>query len=116
MKYIISESKLKQFIKDKFDIDFTGKVEEVTSAYSLLNDFDNCVSYVYINRRLNNFGPMYLITMSDKVKILYQKNLETGKDYILTNFCDQLDESDFMDLLSIQPLGLTMEQFIELYL
>ena len=43
MKYLISESRIKKLIKDRFDIDFTGKIEEVTSAYSLLNDFDNCV-------------------------------------------------------------------------
>ena len=49
MKYIISESKLKQLIKDKFDIDFTGKIEEVTSAYSLLNDFDYLDKAIFCN-------------------------------------------------------------------
>lgn len=116
MKYLITESRMKDLIKNRFDIDFSGKIEEVTSAYSLLNYFDECASYVYINRRLNNFGPMYLIDMSDKVKILYQKNLGNGKDWIITNDCTPLDESYFMDLLGIEPLGLTMEQFIEIYL
>jgi len=116
MRYIITESRMKELIRDRFGIDFTGKVEEVTSAYSLLDYFNECGSYVYINRRIDKFGPMYLIDMSDKVKILYQKNLDNGKDWLITNDCDPLDESYFMDLLGIQPLGLTMEQFIEIYL
>jgi hypothetical protein len=116
MKYIITESRIKDLIKDWFNINFTGKVEEVTSADILSDYFNECGSYTYINRRIDKFGPMYLIDMSDKVKILYQKNLDNGKDWIITNDCIPLDESYFMDLLGIEPLGLTMEQFIEIYL
>ena len=116
MKYLITESKLKSIIKDKFGIDFTGDVKEVTSAYGILNYFDECFSYVFLNRRLNNHGPMYLINIDYNFKILYQKNLETGLDWIISNKCDLYDTSDFMDLIGIRPLGITMEQFIDLYI
>ena len=40
MKVLITESKLKTFIKDKFNIDFTGRVEIYPSIYKILNYFD----------------------------------------------------------------------------
>ena len=41
MKYLITESKLKTFIKDKFNIDLTGRVEFEPDSYELLVYFDN---------------------------------------------------------------------------
>jgi hypothetical protein len=118
MKYLITESKLKTFIKDKFGIDFTGDVELDPSLHSLLHDFDVCVSYDSLHRRLNmdNYGPMYLITIDDNFKILYQKNYITGMDWIISNRCDVYEESDFMDLLGIPALGITVEQLLDLYI
>ena len=40
MKYLITESKLKSVIKDKFGLDLTGRVELDPSLYKILNDFD----------------------------------------------------------------------------
>ena len=37
-------------------------------------------------------------------------------DWIISNRCDSYDESDFMDLIGIRPLGITMEQFLNLYI
>ena len=45
MKYLITESKLKTFIKDKFNIDLTGRVEFDPDIYRILNDFDECTDY-----------------------------------------------------------------------
>jgi len=118
MKYLITESKLKSFIKDKFGLDFTGDIELDPNIYKILNDFDECVSYGGLHKRRSsdNYGPMYLITIDDHFKILYQKNYITGMDWIISNRCDSYDESDFMDLIGIRPLGITMEQFLNLYI
>jgi hypothetical protein len=118
MKYLITESKLKSFIKDKFGLDFTGDIELDPNIYKILNDFDECVSYGGLHKRRSsdNYGPMYLITIDDHFKILYQKNYITGMDWIISNGCDVYEESDFMDLLGIRPLGITMEQFLNLYI
>jgi hypothetical protein len=118
MKYLITESKLKTFIKDKFGIDFTGDVELDPSLHSLFHDFDECVSYETLHRRftMDNYGPMYLITIDDNFKILYQKNYVTDMDWIISNRCDVYDESDFMDLFGITPIGITIEQLLDLYI
>jgi len=115
MKLIITESKLKKFIRNRFGLDFTGSIEEVTSAYGLLNDFDGCFSYVYINRRLNKYGPIYLITIEDNFKVLYQDTAELG-EWIMDNDCNSYSKEEFMELLGIDKLGLSMEQFIEVYI
>ena len=103
-------------INDKFGLDFTGDVIEITSSSSkLLYDFDGCFSHLYFNRRLKNFGPMYLIIIDDYFKILYQKSVSTN-DFIIDNKCNMYDVYEFMNLLGIIGLGLNMEQFVKLYL
>jgi hypothetical protein len=118
MKYLITESKLKSFIKDKFGLDFTGDIELDPNIYKILNDFDECVSYGGLHKRRSsdNYGPMYFINIDNHFKILYQKNYITGMDWIISNRCDSYDESDFMDLIGIRPLGITIEQFLNLYI
>jgi len=118
MKLLITESKLKSVIKDKFDIDLTGRVELDPSLYKILNDFDFYFTYDGLQRRLNmeNYGPMYLIELDDNRKVLYQMNYSSNNPLILDNKGDGYTESDFMDLLGILPLGLTLEQFLDLYI
>ena len=115
MKVMITESRLKKLINDKLGLDYTGDVEEVTSAYNLLNDFDECFSYVYINRKLNQYGPMYLITVNDYFKILYQERPD-DTDFIVMNNCETPTEHEAMDILGIDVLGITLKKFIEIYL
>jgi len=116
MKIVVTESKMKSFIKDKFGLDFSGDIKEITNPYGVLNDFDSCFSYVYLNRKLNNNGPAYLIKIDDNFKIIYQKDLNLDRDWIIDNDCRTYDESDLMDILGISALGLTMDDLIELYL
>ena len=118
MKYLITESKLKSVIKDKFGLDLTGRVELDPSLYKILNDFDLYYSYEGLRRRLNmeNYGPMYLIELDDNRKVLYQMNYSSNNPLILDNKGDVYDESDFMDFLGIRPFGLTLEQFLDLYI
>jgi hypothetical protein len=118
MKYLITESKLKSLIKDNFGLDFTGDIELDPNIYEILDDFYECVSYggLHKRRRSDNYGPMYLITIDDHFKILYQKNYITGMDWIISNVCDVYEESDFMDLIGIRPIGITMDEFVNLYI
>jgi hypothetical protein len=130
MKYLLTESKLKSLLKDKFDVDFTGKIEMVTSVYPILNDFGRCLDQNFIRKRLNNNGPMYIISLDtfdislsiykQKGKyrnyFLYQKN-SSGNGYYLMDFnCQYYMDFEFMDLIGIKVLGLSMERFIDLYL
>jgi hypothetical protein len=118
MKVLITESKLKTFIKDKFNIDFTGRVEIDPSIYKILNDFDFYFSYDGLRRRQlgDNYGPIYLIELDDKHKVIYQMNYSSNRPLILDNKGDLYEESDFMSLLGISALGITLEQFLDLYI
>ena len=118
MKILITESKLKTFIKDNIGIDLTDKIQEITSVYSLLNDFDECCSYHYLRTRLNMHGPMYLITLEKRFKILYQLNLDSKIPFIISNRCDYYTEQDFMELLGegLYELGIRFEQLKNIYL
>jgi hypothetical protein len=118
MKYLITESKLKTLVNYMLGFDLTGDIELDPNLYKILNDFDECLTYesLYKRRSSDNYGPMYLIALEDHFKILYQKNLITGLDLIISNRCDSYDESDFMNLLEIRPIGLTMDKFVNLYI
>ena len=117
MKYLITESSLKSLIKDKFNIDLTGRVEFDPNIYRILNDFDRCTDYQSLKRRLSmdNYGPMYLIELENSYTMLYQMNYTTNIPWIINNGCDSYSESQFMDLLGIRKLGLSMDQFLNLY-
>jgi hypothetical protein len=65
---------------------------------------------------MENYGPMYLIELDDNRKVLYQMNYSSNHPLIIDNKGDVYDESDFMDFLGIRPLGLTLEQFLDLYI
>ncbi len=118
MKLLITESKLKTFIKDKFNIDLTGRVELDPSIYSLLNYFDFYFTYDGLRRRQlgDNYGPMYLIELDNNRKVLYQMNYSSNHPLILDNKGDLYEESDFMSMLGIRALGITLEQFLDLYI
>jgi len=117
MKVLITESKLKTFIKDKYNIDLTGRVELDPSIRGILNDFDFYFTYDGLLRRSlgDNYGPMYLIELDDNHKVLYQMNYSSNSQLILDNRGDGYEESDFMNLLGISALGITIEQFLDLY-
>lgn len=122
MNYIISESqleshkynKLKEFIKRKLGVDYTGKIKEIVSAYDLSDDFDGCESYRYLNQRLNKFGPMYLINLKDGSDMLYQKGDKFN--LILSSDCLYYDEEELLNMLGIHMIGLSMDDFFKLYL
>jgi hypothetical protein len=116
MKYVITESRIKDLIRVRFGIDFTGKIQVINNADELPKVYTVCPGRTIIDRKINEFGPMFLITMSDKVKMLYQKNSVSNKGWIMSNHCTIIDTYYFMDILGIEPLGLTMEQFIKIYL
>ena len=61
MKYIITEDKLKNLIKKKFNLDLTGKIKMVTSASQVPYEFDERFSSRLLNNMMNMAGPMYLV-------------------------------------------------------
>ena len=117
MKYLITESKLKTLIKDKFNIDLTGRVEIDPDLIDVMMSFDNCITDDGLRRRLSMdyYGPLYLIKLDNSYNILYQMNYITDIPWIINNGCDRYDDSEFMELFGISGLGISVEQFLNLY-
>jgi len=112
MKYIITESSLKSFIKDKYNVDLTGKIELVQTKYDVPMRFDDYITSWQLNLYLNNYGPMYLITIGN-FKWLYQRQ---NKKYFFMDFLgNEVSENEFMQVMHIRHLGLSMDQLIDLY-
>lgn len=115
MKLLITESKIKTLIQDKFGLDFTGDVLELNSVGDIINYFDGgCFSSSYLRDLLSTYGPMYLIKVDEPFIILYQNRGNSGK-LIMDEECQYYTEGEFMKLIGLEYLGLTMDQFISMY-
>ncbi len=113
MKYIITESSIKKFIKDKFNVDLTGKIELVQTKYDVPTRFDDYITSWQLNLWLNNYGPMYLITIGN-FKWLYQR--QHKEYYFFMDFLgNEISEKEFMVIVGLRQLGLSMDQLIRIY-
>lgn len=114
MRLLITESKLKSFFENKLGIDLTGKIEVITNVSDLYGDLRFCFSNKFLNTRMNYWGPIFLISLNEDTKFMYQKE---NKDncWIVDNDCNYLSENELMDKIGIPPLGLSFEDIISLY-
>jgi len=115
MKLLITESKIKTLIQDKFGLDFTGDVLELNSVGDIINYFDGgCFSSIYLSGLLSRYGPMYLIKVNEPFIILYQNRGNVVK-FIMDEECQYYTEDEIMKLMGLEVLGLSMDQFISMY-
>ena len=120
MKIIITESqynllienKNKKFLTNIMGIDFTDKIQMITSSSDVPTDFDEGVGTTTIWMWLNHWGPMYLFEL-DGVKYLYQNRGdfemfidEEGYDYV---------DNEIPEKLGIGILGLKFSNIIDMY-
>jgi hypothetical protein len=116
MKLIITENKLKNFIENRLGIDLTDKIHMVTNEYELPKEFSYIRSRM-LSRYLNNFGPMYVIE-TPKGKFLYQN--QGDSNFVRVTITDNRDrlysEDDIMEYLGIPPLGLKIDDLINIYI
>ena len=122
MKILIKESqyvyllenleKNKKFLTNHMGIDFTGKIEQITSSYDVPMEFDRHFANGMINRYLNKFGPMYLFEL-DGYEYLY---LDMGDH---EKFIDEKGnifiENEIPERLGIDVMGLRFSDIIDIY-
>jgi len=104
--------KNKKFLTNLMGIDFTGKIEQITSIYDVPMEFDRYISTGMINRYLNKFGPMYLFEL-DGHRYLY---LDVGDH---EKFIDEKGnvfiENEIPERLGLDEIGLRFSNIIDLY-
>lgn len=115
MKVLITESKIKTLIQDKFGLDFTGDVLELNSEDEIIERFNGCFPSIYLKRLLSKYGPMYLIKVDEPFIILYQNHGNNNTNFIMDEVCQYYTEDEFMKLIGLESLGLNMDQFISIY-
>ena len=109
---IITESKLKSFLKNKIGLDLTGKVTLVTNKLELPWEFDRSITKSALNSYLNRFGPMYTIEIENN-KYLFQ---DQGDRSVIIDSNDWIyNESEIMDKLGLPPLGIKLMEVLNLF-
>lgn len=117
VKQVICENdskteKDKRFLKNKLGIDFTGKIEQITSTYDVPMEFDEYISSNLIRRYLNNYGPMYLFEL-DGEKYLYQ---DMGKyEWFLREDGFVYTNNEIPEKPGIAIMGLKFSDILDLY-
>ena len=107
-----SYDKAKNFLRDNFGFDFSGRIEQITSTYDVPMSFDDGIGPSTINMYLNHWGPMYLFEL-DGVKYLYQDRGdfemfidEEGYDYV---------DNEIPEKLGIAEMGFTFSDILDMY-
>jgi hypothetical protein len=112
MKYLITENKLKTFLKKEFGVDFTGKIKQVTSNYDLPFVFDDYITPKLLNLYLNLNGPMYVIDVMGGLW-LYQNQ---GDNIFLMNERGYNHSPEpLLHEIGIDVMGLSIDDLIDLY-
>ena len=114
MKYIITEDKLKKFLKRQFGVDLTGNIEMITSASQLPYEFDKNFSQNVVNRYLNEYGPMYLIKLNKNPEMILVQD-RGSKTYIRSNFNDIITEEEFFNMIGMEPIISVMDLIDQYY-
>lgn len=115
MKYLITESKLKNLLIDKFGIDFTGDIKMITTVKDIPRIFLRVADEREFNKYLNRFGPIYLIERHGVVYLAQARDGHFGKWIVTDDRLHDYNEREFMDKLEIPPIGISLNDIIELF-
>jgi hypothetical protein len=93
-------------------MDFTDKIQQVTSSYDVPMSFDDGVGPELIRRWLNHWGPMYLVNIKGK-KYLYQDRGDFEM-FIDEEGFDDVD-GEVIEEIGIGVLGLKFSDIIDMF-
>jgi len=121
MKIIITKSqrmsllenldKNKKFLTKTMGIDFTNKIQMITSTYHVPNSFYDGIAPSTIRTYLNHWGPMYLFNIDGK-DYLYQ---DRGDFEMFIDEKGYWNKDEIPEKLGISVLGLRFSDIIDMY-
>lgn len=110
---IESHNKVKSFLKNTLGIDFTGRIEQITSSHDVPKVFfDDVIHPRTINTWLNYWGPMYLFEL-DGTKYLYQD--KGNFEYFIDQEGYEYMDDEIHEKIGINLLGLKFSDIINMY-
>lgn len=114
MKYIITESQIRYIIKKLFKKDFSNKIQRILGWDDLSPSFKRVFGEERMfNLYLRDFGPMYIILNEGKEYLVQKRD---GKWIIVDDRDRPFSEYKFMHKLGIEPLGISLDEFIDAYM
>jgi hypothetical protein len=108
-----SHNKAKNFLKDNFGFDFSGRIKQITSTYDVPKVFfDNAIHPRTINQWLNYWGPMYIFEL-DGVKYLYQDRGDF--EYFIDQEGYEYMDNEIPEKLGIAEMGFNFSDILSMY-
>ena len=113
MNILITESKLKSFLKHRFDFDLSDKIRMVQNWDDLSGPFRRIIRRKDLNHYLNKFGPMYIFT-TDNGEFLYQN--QNGDILIADELDRPISLGKFYKIIGFtDTLGISLDDLIDTY-
>ena len=104
------DEKIKKFLKKTLGVDFTNKIQLITSRFDVPSVFiGECFSTFYINKMLNFWGPMYLFEI-ESTKYLYQDRGDI--EWFIDENCNDFVDDEIPEKLGISIAGLKFSDVI----
>jgi hypothetical protein len=115
MKYIITEDKLKKFLKRQFGIDLTGNIEMITSSLQIPRIFFYHFTTTDLNRYLNKYGPMYIIKIDKDGEMFLIQDRGDSELYIYSSRGYRINEVTFFERIGMEPIISVMDLIDQYY-
>ena len=104
MKFIITEDKLKKFIKRQFGVDLTGNIEMITSVLQVPPIFFKYFTTTDLNRYLNKYGPMYIIKIDKGGEMFLIQDRGDSELYIYSSRGYRINDLTFFERIGIPQI------------
>lgn len=117
MKILLTESKLKEFIKNKFGVDLTDKIDLIQSFEDLPGYAKGDLPKSVFNHYLNKHGPMFGIKIGDKYFTIQRQRFEHGNFTYIIELPEDITttEDELLELLGLDRLGVPLMDIIDIY-
>ena len=125
MKIIITESKLVNLFKQRYGVDFSGRVQKITDHKDLPNRFgwfNKKIFDTYLNFTPGQITPFYVIEADGKL-YLYQNKKVTGdmlEDMHSEEMVDErgriVNPDSFKKSNNVPNIGISLPDFLDMYI
>lgn len=125
MKIIITESKLINLFKQRFGVDFSGRVQKITDHNDLPNKFKWFTKKMfdaYLNFVPEQITPFYLIEADGKLYLYQNKRVsrDIEKNMRSEEMVDErgriVDVESFKKSNNIPNIGISLPDFFDMYI
>lgn len=125
MKIIITESKLINLFKQRFGVDFSGRVQKITDHNDLPNKFKwftKTMFDAYLNFVPEQITPFYLIEADGKLYLYQNKRVsrDIEKNMRSEEMVDErgriVDVESFKKSNNIPNIGISLPDFFDMYI